>query len=79
VEHDQRALTDAADALRSAADRLSELADEKGQDDQPIYGPGDAACRRAEDEARWLKAARRELAELLREIEGPNPPPAPRA
>jgi hypothetical protein len=46
--------------------------------DGPDYGPGDAGTRRTEDRGRWMKGAKRELALLIREIEGPNPRPAPR-
>ena len=34
--------------------------------------------RDPEAEARWLRGARMELAQLIRDVEGPNPPPAPR-
>ena len=48
------------------------------ESEEPEYGPGDAGTRRTEERARFLRGAKRELAELIREIEGPNPPPAPR-
>jgi hypothetical protein len=42
------------------------------------YGTDDAGVRRAEDRARWMKAATRELEELIASVEGRNPQPARR-
>jgi hypothetical protein len=63
------------DALRldseELAIRLEALSDqEEEQEEEPTRDP--------DADARWLKGARRELAELIREIEGPRPQPAPR-
>ena len=68
-DNDTRAgLLDVADALAFAADRLADLAEADDQEVPP----------EPQDEARWMRGARRELAALIREIEGPNPPAAPR-
>jgi hypothetical protein len=69
MNHDTReGLLDAADALAFAADRLAGLAEEHDQE----------VPAEPQDSTRWMRGARRELAELIREIEGPNPPQAPR-
>jgi len=72
-EQTREALTDVADALAFAADRIAGLAERPEQ-----YGPGDAACQRVEDGGKWMRGAKRELGELIRSIEGPTPPQAPR-
>ena len=83
-EETRTVLDSAADEVFDAAKRLidiGEMLDEiiKGADEaEAEYGPGDAGCRRTEDRGKWLRGAKRELSMLLREIEGPNPPPAPR-
>jgi hypothetical protein len=61
--------------LAGLSERLHERMDEMQGEH---YGPGDAACRPVEDQGKWMRGARKELSLLLREIEGPNPPQAPR-
>jgi hypothetical protein len=51
------------------AEQLSMIGEEREE-----YGAGDAGCRRVEKQGRRLKGAKRELAELIRSIEGPTPP-----
>jgi hypothetical protein len=68
------AANDAADLLDAMAHRLANAADELRQ-----AGRNAIAQAETEDDAKWLRGARRELAELIREVEGPNAPPAPRS
>jgi hypothetical protein len=79
MKEDKEALSEVADALGFAANRLADLAGSMADEEEPEhYGPGDAGTRRTEERGRWLKGAEKELALLIREIEGPNPPQAPR-
>lgn len=71
-------LIEVADLLRAASGRLVELAEHQPNHEPPEYGPGDAGTQRTEDRGRFVRSAKRELAELIRSIEGPNPRPAPR-
>jgi hypothetical protein len=63
---DRQTLEDIAGALYFAADWIADLVerDEQRQADVP--------------DEQWMRGARRELSELIREVEGPNPPQAPR-
>jgi hypothetical protein len=77
VNEEDDAATDptneAADLLDAMACRLHDAAEDLRQ------GARNAEAQ-AEVEANmeWLRGARRELAELIRAVEGPNPPQAPR-
>jgi hypothetical protein len=68
------AANEAADLLDAMARRLTNAADELRQ-----VGRNAVAQARTEAESEWMRGARRELAELIRRVEGPNPPPAPRS
>ena len=74
--NDVAAIDDFAQHLVGLSDRLYARVDELSAD--PEYGPGDGACQRVEDGGKWMRGARRDLAELIRDVQGPNPPPAPR-
>jgi hypothetical protein len=63
----------AADLMYRAAELLIEKAD------LLLYNEENARAEAEfESDAEWLRGARRELAELIRDVEGPNPPQAPR-
>ena len=59
---------DMAERLIFVGERLHQLVSEGDEPEAPQYGPG-------EDQGKWMRGAKRELAGLIREIEGPNPPP----
>jgi hypothetical protein len=67
------AANEAADLLEAMACRLHDAAEDLRQADANA-----AAQAEIEADAEWLRGARRELAELIRAVEGPNPQPAPR-
>ncbi len=70
----RQTLEEVAGALYFAADRIADLAESPDVEN----GPGDAASQHVEDGGKWMRGARRELVELIREVEGPKPSPAPR-
>jgi hypothetical protein len=67
-------LTQTASLLDAMARRLHDAAEDLRRDARNA-----TALAEVEANAEWLRGARRELAELIREVEGPNPPPASRS
>ncbi|HET9118895.1 MAG TPA: hypothetical protein VFN72_00050 [Solirubrobacterales bacterium] len=62
-----QALEDVADVLGVAMDRLADLAE---QIDSGSEGTEEAM--ETMDQARWMRGARRELSELIRDVKGRN-------
>jgi hypothetical protein len=78
-EQTRATLADFAEAVDDLAFRLNEVTKEfYARLNELEDGPNDVPCRHVEDESRWMRGARRELAELIRSVEGPRPRQAPR-
>lgn len=71
-------LAEAADRSLHYAARVSMLTGQLRE--AAIMEPvqGHIKARETLERVDWLKGAKRELADLLRQVEGPNPPQAPR-
>jgi hypothetical protein len=84
IEQTRALLTAKLDALHLECEELAAQLEglqeqEEREAEEPTRDPRKGPPTGDPDaEARWLKGARRELAELIREIEGPRPQPAPR-
>jgi hypothetical protein len=70
------AANDAADLLDRMAHRLTLAADEMRQAGRNAKAQAEFEAKA--EEQKWLRGAERELAQLIREVEGPSPRPAPK-